>query len=249
MPWTSPPTKQRSSASGAITAGTSARSITGGRALGGSHPRPHVGVPGVTKPGTICRSQSVMSSFRRSRISAVDPGHRRRQHPLPARQSSRGIARRSRYRCKTTPCATQAGGTSASPMATRLYDETKDPNEWTNLATKRIRRKKTELAKFLPKTDAPDDAPAGAERRRAKKTKRVAARIFAPRQGTTRPPARKPAPAGKPSRLVAENAERGPSRAVRPVRTSIRSLRLAGVHHPAHDLARIGTDQSGKMMG
>ena len=68
-------------------------------------------------------------------------------------------------------------------MATRLYDETKDPNEWTNLATKRIRRKKTELAKFLPKTDAPDDAPAGAERRRAKKTKRVAARIFAPRQG------------------------------------------------------------------
>ena len=38
-----------------------------------------------------------------------------------------------------------------------LYDETKDPNEWTNLATKpEFAAKKAELAKFLPKSDVPD---------------------------------------------------------------------------------------------
>jgi arylsulfatase A-like enzyme len=38
-----------------------------------------------------------------------------------------------------------------------LYDETKDPNEWTNLATKpEFAAKKAELAKFLPKKDVPD---------------------------------------------------------------------------------------------
>src|SRR5262249_10091464 len=38
-----------------------------------------------------------------------------------------------------------------------LYEETKDPNEWTNLAMKpEFAAKKTELAKFLPSSDAPD---------------------------------------------------------------------------------------------
>jgi hypothetical protein len=38
-----------------------------------------------------------------------------------------------------------------------LYDETKDPNEWTNLAAKpEFAAKKTELAKYLPKTDHAD---------------------------------------------------------------------------------------------
>jgi hypothetical protein len=43
-----------------------------------------------------------------------------------------------------------------------LYDERKDPNEWTNLAAKpEFAAKKTELAKYLPKHDAADigDAP------------------------------------------------------------------------------------------
>lgn len=48
-----------------------------------------------------------------------------------------------------------------------LYDETKDPNEWTNLATKEeYAGKKAELAKWLPKEDHPDiggDPGAGAE--------------------------------------------------------------------------------------
>ncbi|HTK78600.1 MAG TPA: sulfatase [Gemmataceae bacterium] len=42
-----------------------------------------------------------------------------------------------------------------------LYDETKDPNEWTNLAAKpEHAAKKVELAKLLPKTDHADIGPA-----------------------------------------------------------------------------------------
>jgi arylsulfatase A-like enzyme len=48
-----------------------------------------------------------------------------------------------------------------------LYDETKDPNEWTNLATKpEFAAKKAELAGYFPKSDVPDPggkAGAGAE--------------------------------------------------------------------------------------
>ena len=46
-----------------------------------------------------------------------------------------------------------------------LYDETKDPNEWTNLAAKpEMAKVKSKLAAYLPKTDAPpgprmEDAP------------------------------------------------------------------------------------------
>jgi arylsulfatase A-like enzyme len=40
-----------------------------------------------------------------------------------------------------------------------LYDETKDPNEWTNLATRpEFAAKKVELAQYLPKSDVPDPA-------------------------------------------------------------------------------------------
>lgn len=43
-----------------------------------------------------------------------------------------------------------------------LYDERNDPNEWTNLAMKpEFAARKVELAKFLPKTDAPDPTPEG----------------------------------------------------------------------------------------
>src|SRR5581483_12379115 len=42
-----------------------------------------------------------------------------------------------------------------------LYDEAKDPNEWTNLATKpEYAAKKAELARLLPKTDHADIGPA-----------------------------------------------------------------------------------------
>jgi len=58
-----------------------------------------------------------------------------------------------------------------------LYDETKDPNEYTNLAGKpEFATKKTELAKFLPRTDAPDPAssgPGNAEKKAARKNKKA----------------------------------------------------------------------------
>jgi hypothetical protein len=39
-----------------------------------------------------------------------------------------------------------------------LYDEVRDPNEWTNLAARpEFAARKAELAKYLPKSDAPDN--------------------------------------------------------------------------------------------
>ncbi len=49
-----------------------------------------------------------------------------------------------------------------------LYDEVKDPNEYTNLAAKpEFAAKKAELAKLLPKSDAPDTEPASSSARKA----------------------------------------------------------------------------------
>jgi iduronate 2-sulfatase len=61
-----------------------------------------------------------------------------------------------------------------------LYDEAKDPNEWTNLAAKpEFAAKKVELAKFLPKSDIADPAARATNKaddaeRAAKKAKRQA---------------------------------------------------------------------------
>jgi iduronate 2-sulfatase len=54
-----------------------------------------------------------------------------------------------------------------------LYDENKDPNEYANLAAKpEFAAKKTELAKFLPKTDAAEtDAPSSAQKKKGGKKK------------------------------------------------------------------------------
>jgi len=55
-----------------------------------------------------------------------------------------------------------------------LYDHTKDPLEWTNLATRpQYARVKAELARWLPKTNAPD-APFDKKIRRDKKSKKQA---------------------------------------------------------------------------
>jgi arylsulfatase A-like enzyme len=56
-----------------------------------------------------------------------------------------------------------------------LYDENKDANEWTNLAAKpEFAAKKAELAKFLPKKDAPDigDAPSRKAERKGERKKK-----------------------------------------------------------------------------
>jgi arylsulfatase A-like enzyme len=53
-----------------------------------------------------------------------------------------------------------------------LYDETKDPNEWTNLAGKSEHAaKKAELAKLLPKTDRADIGPAEGKAKGKRKAK------------------------------------------------------------------------------
>ncbi len=69
-----------------------------------------------------------------------------------------------------------------------LYDEANDPYEWTNLADNtEYAARKAELAKWLPKTDAPDiggaagagkeeGMPADKALRQAKKAKREGAR-------------------------------------------------------------------------
>jgi len=56
-----------------------------------------------------------------------------------------------------------------------LYDEAKDPNEWTNLAAKpEFAARKAELAKFLPKTNAPDPSErAPKDQRQEKKRKKA----------------------------------------------------------------------------
>ena len=55
-----------------------------------------------------------------------------------------------------------------------LYDEVKDPNEYVNLAGKaEFAARKTELAQFFPKTDAPDTEPpsSGGQRKAGRKKK------------------------------------------------------------------------------
>jgi arylsulfatase A-like enzyme len=68
-----------------------------------------------------------------------------------------------------------------------LYDEAKDPNEWTNLAQKpEHAAKKAELAKFLPQTDHPDIGPAQNRRNPERRANR--------RNQAVPAPAAKPAP-------------------------------------------------------
>ena len=59
-------------------------------------------------------------------------------------------------------------------VSRELYDEAKDPNEWTNLAAQPgFAARKAELAAFLPKSNAPDPSErAPKEERQAKKRKK-----------------------------------------------------------------------------
>ena len=53
--------------------------------------------------------------------------------------------------------APRTGATSATPTAEELYDDTKDPHEWTNLAAKpEYANVKEELARSLPKINVPE---------------------------------------------------------------------------------------------
>ncbi len=56
-----------------------------------------------------------------------------------------------------------------------LYDEAKDPNEWTNLAAKpELAARKAELATFLPKSNAPDPSERAPKEERSEKKRKKA---------------------------------------------------------------------------
>ena len=131
-------------------------------------------VPGVTKPGTICeRTVDFMSIYPTltDLCGIPTPGHNegvsiRSLLANPTAAWDRPALTTHKYKNHTVRNAgwryiRYANGDE------ELYDESKDPNEWTNLATKpEFAAKKTELAKFLPKTDAPDtEPPAGAQKK------------------------------------------------------------------------------------
>jgi arylsulfatase A-like enzyme len=121
-------------------------------------------VPGLTKPGTICeRTVDFMSIFPTltDLCGIPTPAHnegvsiRALLADPQAPWSGHGV---TTYRYKNHTVRTPdwryiryANGDE------ELYDERADPNEWTNLAARPEQAaRKAELAKFLPKTDAPD---------------------------------------------------------------------------------------------
>jgi arylsulfatase A-like enzyme len=126
-------------------------------------------VPGLTKPDTICeRPVDFMSIFPTlTELCGIPtPAHNegvsiKKLLANPRAEWSGTGVTTYRYKNHTVRTAgwryiRYANGDE------ELYDETKDPNEWTNLAMKpEFAAKKTELAKLLPQSDAPDTTRAG----------------------------------------------------------------------------------------
>jgi arylsulfatase A-like enzyme len=121
-------------------------------------------VPGMTKPNTICeRTVDFMSIY----PTLTD------LCGIPTPSHNEGVSLRSllanprapwdkagvttyRYKNHTARTADWRYIRYANGDE-ELYDETKDPNEWTNLAAKpEFAAKKAEMAKFLPPKDVPD---------------------------------------------------------------------------------------------
>ncbi len=133
-------------------------------------------VPGVTKPNTICdRTVDFMSIFPTLTDLCGLPTPKHNEgvsiRPLLANpQAAWDLPAVTTYRYKNH--TVRSAGWRYIRYANgdeELYDETKDPNEYTNLADKpEFAAKKTELAKYLPKSDIADPA-AGAPDGAAKK--------------------------------------------------------------------------------
>lgn len=125
-------------------------------------------VPGLTKPGTVCdRTVDFMTIF--PTLTDVcglpTPSHVEGKSIKPLLANPRGAWDQpavTTYHYKNH--AVRVEGWRYIRYANgdeELYDESKDPNEWTNLAGKsEYAAKKAELAKLLPKTDHPDIGPA-----------------------------------------------------------------------------------------
>ena len=161
-----PSATTRSSCSGATTAGTWARSSTGGSSpLWEEATRvPFIWVaPGVTKPGAVCdRTVDFMSIYPTLWTCAAFPtpeARRGREHPAAARRirRRRGSARRHDVRLNNHAVRTEQ--LALHPLRRRrrgTLRRGRRPAEWTNLAGKpEHAAMKAELAKQLPKVNAP----------------------------------------------------------------------------------------------
>ena len=139
-------------------------------------------VPGVTKPNTICeRTVDFMSIFPTltDLCGIPTPAHNEGvsiRRLLSDPKAPWDLPARTTYKFNNHTVRTEgwryiryANGDE------ELYDEAKDPNEWTNLAAKpEFAARKAELAKFLPKTNAPDPSErAPKEERQEKKRKKA----------------------------------------------------------------------------
>jgi len=139
-------------------------------------------VPGVTKPNTICeRTVDFMSIFPTltDLCGIPTPAHNEGvsiRRLLADPKAPWDLPARTTYKFNNHTVRTEgwryiryANGDE------ELYDEAKDPNEWTNLAAKpEFAARKAELAKFLPKTNAPDPSErAPKEERQEKKRKKA----------------------------------------------------------------------------
>jgi arylsulfatase A-like enzyme len=139
-------------------------------------------VPGVTKPNTICeRTVDFMSIFPTltDLCGIPTPAHNEGvsiRRLLADPKASWDLPALTTYRFNNHTVRSEgwryiryANGDE------ELYDETRDPNEWTNLAAKpEFAARKAELAKSLPKTNAPDPSDrAPKDQRQEKKRKKA----------------------------------------------------------------------------
>ena len=121
-------------------------------------------VPGMTKPNTLCdRTVDFMSIFPTltDLCGIPTPAHNegisiRTLLANPQAPWDKAGVTTYRYKNHTARTANWRYIRYANGDE-ELYDETTDPNEWTNLATKpEFAARKAEMAKFLPTRDVPD---------------------------------------------------------------------------------------------
>jgi arylsulfatase A-like enzyme len=139
-------------------------------------------VPGVTRPNTLCeRTVDFMSIFPTltDLCGIPTPAHNEGvsiRRLLADPKASWDLPALTTYRFNNHTVRSEgwryiryANGDE------ELYDETRDPNEWTNLAAKpEFAARKAELAKSLPKTNAPDPSDrAPKDQRQEKKRKKA----------------------------------------------------------------------------
>jgi arylsulfatase A-like enzyme len=126
-------------------------------------------VPGVTKPGTICdRPVDLMSLYPTlmELTGTTKPAHVEGVSIKPLLANPKAAWTQpavTTYRFKNHAVrSAEWRYIRYENGEEELYDEVKDPNEYTNLAGKpEFAAKKVELAKFMPKTDQRDMGPAG----------------------------------------------------------------------------------------